>query len=104
MPVNEPTKEYAQMTRLSPEVTTALRDALTTWVRADGTADASLGAALHAVATEAREKGIRAEELLVTLKTMWFEVGGGPTVPQSPASGHKRLDELVTACIKAYYV
>ena len=84
-----------------------LRDALTTWVRADGTADASLGAALHAVATEAREKGIRAEELLVTLKTMWFEVGGGPTggptVPQSPASGHKRLDELVTACIKAYY-
>jgi hypothetical protein len=91
------------MTHLSPEAMTLLREALTTWVRADGSADAALGSALHSVATEAREQGIYVETLLVALKTMWFEVGGGPSVPQSPASANKRLDELVTACIKAYY-
>ena len=91
------------MTRLSPEVMDLLRTALTKWLRSEGGDDATLASALHAVASEARERGVRAEELLVTLKTTWFEIGGGPVVSPSPTSGHKRLDELVTACIKAYY-
>ena len=91
------------MTRLSPEAMTLLRDALTHWMRTEGSEDAALGSALHAVASEARERGIRAEELLVTLKTTWFEAGGGPPVAPSATSSPKRLDELVTACIKAYY-
>ena len=91
------------MTRLSPESVGLLRDALTQWLHADGADDATLGAALHTVATEARDRGVRAEELLVTLKTTWFEIGGGPGVSSSPTTGPKRLDELVTACIKAYY-
>jgi len=103
MPVNEWTKEHSPMTRVSPEAMALLRDALTKWMRTEGAADAALGSALHAVTTEARERGVRAEELLVTLKTMWFELGGGPPVAPSPTSSPKRLDELVTACIKAYY-
>ena len=72
-------------------------------MRGPGEPDPSLTAALHAVATEARERGIRAEELLVTLKSMWFEIGGEPSTPARSTPGHRRLDELVTACIKAYY-
>ncbi|HUQ82347.1 MAG TPA: hypothetical protein VM076_14440 [Gemmatimonadaceae bacterium] len=89
------------MNRLSPEAVTQLRHALTQWINADAADDAALGNALHAVAAEARERGVRAEELLVMLKTTWFEIGGGPMA--SPKTGARRLDELVTACIKAYY-
>lgn len=91
------------MSRLSPQVMMLLRDALTDWLRADGTDDGALGSALQTAATEARDRGIHAEELLVTLKAMWFEAGGGPTVSPAVPPGPKRLDELVTACIKAYY-
>ena len=80
-----------------------LRDALKRWVDGAGTNDSLLGEALHTVAREARDSGIRAEELLVTLKTMWFEVGGAPSAPHAGSPNHKRLNELVTACIKAYY-
>jgi hypothetical protein len=71
-------------------------------VHGNGSENSALGDALRAAATEARERGVRAEELLVTLKATWFEVGGS-TAPHSTGSGHRRLDELVTACIKAYY-
>ena len=89
------------MNRLSPEAVTQLRNALTQWISADAGDDAALGHALQAVAADARERGVYAEQLLVVLKTMWFEIGGGPVAP--PQAGVRRLDELVTACIKAYY-
>lgn len=101
-PVNEPTQDPSPKARLSTETVAKLRAALQHWVRDDGTSDVALRDALHVIAAEARERGIRAEELLVTLKATWFELGGAPTAPHAP-SDHKRLDELVTACIKAYY-
>lgn len=92
------------MTRLSPATHQLLRESLKRWAIADANSDESaLRPALHAVASEARERGILAEELLVTLKTTWLEVGGAPTAPHATPAGHNRLDELVTACIKAYY-
>ena len=103
MTVNERTWDQSSMSRLTPEAMGLLRNALTAWMRGYGESDASLGPTLHAVATEARERGIRAEELLVTLKSMWFEIGGEPSTPARSTPGHRRLDELVTACIKAYY-
>ena len=103
MTVNERTRDQSSMSRLTPEAMELLRNALTAWMRGYDEADASLGQTLHAVATEARERGIRAEELLVTLKSMWFEIGGEPSTPARSTPGHRRLDELVTACIKAYY-
>lgn len=80
-----------------------LRTALKQWVDDAAANHSGLGEALRTVAREARERGVRAEELLVTLKTTWFEVGGAPNAPHASASSHKKLDELVTACIKAYY-
>ncbi len=104
MPVNEPTQGHSSKTGLSPEVVALLRDVLKQWAVGDGSRDPALGEALHRAATEARDRGIRAEELLVTLKTTWFEIGGAPNVPHAASSSdNKRLDELVTACIKAYY-
>ena len=90
--------------RLSPDAITKLRVALEHWVRDDEASDSRLRDALHAVAAEAREHGVHPEELLVTLKTTWFEIAGASSAPQSTTSSdQKRLDELVTACIKAYY-
>ena len=91
------------MSGLSPESMVLLRDALATWMRGNGADDPAVRSVLHAVATESRERGIRAEQLLVILKKTWFEIGGAPPVVPPPDSGHRRLDELVTACIKAYY-
>ena len=107
-PVNEPTQDPSPKARLSPDAVARLRGALQHWMRDEGASDSALRDALHAVAAEARQHGIRAEELLVTLKTTWFEIGGAPNVAHSAPSSarpseHKRLDELVTACIKAYY-
>jgi hypothetical protein len=101
--VNEPTKDQSPVAGLSPEAAALLRHCLEQWVSGDAADDSMLGEALHAAAREAREKGIHAEELLVTLKRMWFEVGGSPTGTHTTGSGERRLDELVTACIKAYY-
>lgn len=106
-PVNEPTQDPSPKARLSSDAVARLRGALQHWMRDEGS-DSALGDALQAVAAEARQHGIRAEELLVTLKTTWFEIGGAPNVAHSAPSSarpseHKRLDELVTACIKAYY-
>jgi hypothetical protein len=103
-PVNEPTQDPSPRARLSPDTVARLRIALQHWVRDEGASDDALRDALHAIAAEARQHGIRAEEVLVTLKRTWFEIGGAPNAPRSATSSdHKRLDELVTACIKAYY-
>ena len=91
------------MNRLSPETQSHLREALSQWIGNDGSGDSTLAPALHAVASEARDRGLRAEEVLVILKTTWFEMGGGAGVATLHGSGTRRLDELVTACIKAYY-
>jgi hypothetical protein len=101
--VNEATKDHSPTASLSPEVVALLRTALERWVRGDGTDTAPLGEALRVAAIEARTRGVRAEELLVTLKSTWLEVGGSPKAPHSNSAAGKRLDELVTACIKAYY-
>jgi hypothetical protein len=101
--VNEPTKDQPPSGRISPAVLALLRESLTRWAGGDGSDDSTLRDALHAIAREARDKGIPAEEVLVTLKTTWFDLVGPPTMPHTTASGQRRLDQLVTACIKAYY-
>ncbi len=105
--VNEPAHDNGANSRLSAEGIAQLRDALKQWVDGDaGSSDSALRDALQSVAREARDRGIHAEELLVALKTTWFEIGGAPNGPHAPhasSSNTRGLDELVTACIKAYY-
>lgn len=53
-------------------------------------------------AGEAREKGIRAEQLLVIMKEMWHSL---PTL-QQPADSERQtvlLQELISHCIERYY-
>ena len=102
-PVNKPTLDHSPKSGLSPEVVATLRDALKQWIDGAGSNESLLGDALHTLARDARDNGVRAEEVLVTLKTTWFEMGGAPNAPHASLSNHKKLDELVTACIKAYY-
>ena len=99
--MNEPTKDESPRASLSPEVLTRLRTALEHWASEQRVPESELRTALHVAAAEARERGVRAEELVVVLKTTWFSVAAPPAVPTS--ASQRRLDELVTACIKAYY-
>jgi hypothetical protein len=62
--------------------------------------DAALQAALEVVAGEARDRAIRPEELIVTLKQVMDEA----RAPRSTSSDERHLREwVVTTCIKAYF-
>jgi hypothetical protein len=53
-------------------------------------------------AAEAREKGIRAEHLLITLKEIWFSM---PALAAGSANDvdNALLQELISRCIQEYY-
>jgi hypothetical protein len=62
--------------------------------------DGALHAALQVVAAEARERSLRPEELIVTLKHVVDEASGS----QSGSGDERRLREwIVTTCIRAYF-
>ena len=62
--------------------------------------DGALRAALAVVAGEARERAIRPEELIVTLKQLIDELPGS----RSSSGEERRLREwIVTTCIRAYF-
>ena len=57
--------------------------------------------ALRLVSAEARQKAIFPEQLLTTLKDIWYEL---PNTHVVPGSDHVRLlQRVVTICIKEYY-
>ncbi|HZO19678.1 MAG TPA: hypothetical protein VFB46_11890 [Gemmatimonadaceae bacterium] len=62
--------------------------------------DQALHAALKSVAAEARERSLRPEELIVTLKQIVEEVPGA----RVSSIEERRLREwIVTTCISAYF-
>ena len=62
--------------------------------------DGALRTALAVVALEARERALRPEELIVTLKQLIDELPGS----RSSSSEERRLREwIVTTCIRAYF-
>jgi hypothetical protein len=62
----------------------------------------ALQSALRLLASEAREKAIHAEQLLVVLKDAWFSL---PQVAQAPQGDeqNRQLQRVVTVCIREYY-
>jgi hypothetical protein len=54
------------------------------------------------VAREAREQGVRPEELLVTFKQLWNSLSESFR-PQLPDQHEQVRQNLVTLCIQAYY-
>ena len=87
--------------RLDDESVSALRFALRAYLH-NAEAPSGLQAALHRIATEARERGILPEQLLVVLKDLWS------TLPEVRSMTDTRqqvnlLQRVVTMCIKEYY-
>jgi predicted NACHT family NTPase len=87
--------------RLDPDTVSAVRDALRAYL-ADSSDPGGLQRALLRMSTEAREKDILAEQLLVVLKDVWSAL---PEVRGLTDAGTQMLllQRVVTMCIKEYY-
>jgi hypothetical protein len=98
--MNAPNPLMPEPRPLSEATLEQLRRAIQDRRRSSAADDAPLQAALHLVATEARDRSLRPEELLVTLKQVLDEAPGSRA-----ASGEdRRLREwIVTTCIRAYF-
>lgn len=98
MMVNESTSDRPE---LSAEALQALESAMREYV-ATGVSSPTLEPALAQIAAEAREKKIRAEQLLIALKDVWF---GLPAVERARTSEEQNamLQRIVTLCVRVYY-
>ena len=87
--------------RLDEATVAAVREALRGYL-ANGGEPGALQGALKQMSVEARERDLRAEQLLVVLKDVW---GSLPEVrAMTDAGTHVRLlQRVVTMCIKEYY-
>lgn len=96
--MSDPTSTPAS---LDAETISVVRDAFGLLARERDHAR-QLEAALRLVATEGRQKNIRVEQLLVTLKTLWESL---PEVRQAhwPAPHHQQLQQVITTFIDKYY-
>lgn len=88
--------------RLDASTIDAVRSALSRYVRA-GTQTRDLHDALSGMAREARDRRIPAEQMLVTLKTIWLELPEMRSTDKSPERD-RMLERLVTTCIQQYYL
>jgi hypothetical protein len=79
-----------------------LRQALSEQLKRPDSPTSEVTDLLRKVAREARENGIRPEELLVAFKQLWNSLAES-TRPQLPEQSEKVRQNLVTLCIKAYY-
>lgn len=87
--------------RLEATTIEALRSALARSV-AQGNHEADLRDLLCQTAAEARDKGIRAEQLLIALKDIWFSLP--ELTSKTPTDvDYTLLQELISRCIQEYY-
>jgi hypothetical protein len=88
--------------RLSPETVGALHGAVLALWRTPNTVDGALEAAMDALVREARERALRAEEVLLEVKAL---LAGMPELeePERRLEAARFREQLVTRCIRAYY-
>ena len=79
-----------------------LRTALTEQLRQPERPTPELSNLLKRVASEARQKGVRAEELIVVFKQLWNSLAESMR-PQNVDQYERIRQSLVTLCIQAYY-
>jgi hypothetical protein len=86
---------------LDPATVTELRVVLAKSVET-GNHSEQLRALLARAATEARTKGIQAEQLLVVLKDIWYSL---PHLTADPTDERQTrlLQQLIARCIQEYY-
>jgi hypothetical protein len=87
--------------RLDDDTVAAVREALRHYL-ADGTESGALQAALKRMSAEARERELRAEQLLVLFKDVWGALPEVRAMTDS-ATQIRLLQRVVTMCIKEYY-
>lgn len=87
--------------RLDDATVAAVRDALRLYLADDSDASA-LQQALLRISTEAREKEMRAEHLLVLLKDTWNALPEVRAMTDTTEQV-RLLQRVVTMCIKEYY-
>lgn len=98
--MNAPSPFMPESRPLSEPTLEQLRRAIQERRQSPAAGDATLHTALHTVASEARERSLRPEELIVALKQVVDEAPGS----RSSSSEERRLREwIVTTCIKAYF-
>lgn len=90
------------VTSLSESLIKELHSALAEQLRKPDQTSPELHSLLTRVAREAREKGIRPEQLLVIFKDIWNSLAESVR-PRIADEFERMRQELVTACIKAYY-
>jgi hypothetical protein len=86
---------------LSAESLQALEAAMLSY-SASGAAPASLEPAPRQIAAEAREKKVRAEQLLIALKDVWYSLPGIARAG-TPEEQNAILQRIVTLSVRAYY-
>ena len=101
--MNAPDSSFPPEPRaLSADIRALLADAIASVYREDGAADAQLRAALKRASTEARDRGLRPEELIVSIKGLIDDLPGEVT-GMSTGDQLRIRDRIVSACIKAYF-
>ncbi len=88
--------------RLSAQTVAELRQAVLLLWTAPDAADGQLGSAMDALVREARERALRAEDVLIEVKGLLADL---PELeaPERRMEGARFREQLVTRCIKAYY-
>lgn len=87
--------------RISKETLATLREALDRYVRGEFV-DGDLDGAMTRLSSEARQRGVPPEEVLVELKSVWSTLSPG-TARGVERSESALLQRVVTLCIKSYY-
>jgi len=93
--------ERTPSARLEPDTLDALRSVMQRAMR-NGGHEQELQSVLARAATEARDKDIHAEQLLVIMKELWFSLPDLRSADDSERQT-KLLQELITRCITQYY-
>ena len=86
---------------LDPNVVSDLRTVLSRSVQS-GNHGEDLKTVLARAATDARQKGIQAEQLLVALKDIWYSLPHLSTQPGNDVQT-RLLQQLIARCIQEYY-
>ncbi|HUR92153.1 MAG TPA: hypothetical protein VMY38_05710 [Gemmatimonadaceae bacterium] len=87
---------------LSGATVARLRTVLASHMEHPDEADPELARVLRQIVTEARNRHIRAEQLVVILKNVWDALPDARFAIDREAQMHAR-QRLITLCIKSYY-
>lgn len=98
-----PDSRYSPEPRaLSEQTLAALRTAVSSHQGRHADSDETVRLAVEAVVAEARQRNMRAEELILAFKAVYNALPE-PIAAAARAEQLRLREQLITACIKAYY-